>query len=381
MEQKRRYWQQAAGDQNRNYVDLCLKWGVILNGHGLRDPWSEEAAQKMLAIKKDGNSRSRAIAILRRFCEEMKEGDLVVLRMGTSEIHGVGEIVGGYIHDKNFLDIDGWHLPHVRRVRWFWKAENKPKVWDTYTLKQGDTTQEISVNDKTTDMMAWIDSIIPSNRKRSEIPVLPQEKLKKLGESEVGQKLFDYGLGSGSVSDLTRSITDLARLAEWYDNKEYVHSVSEAETVAHLITPLLRALGWTPQKIELERKTKEGRIDVALFKRTPREPENISMIIEAKKLDSACLTAFDQAHAYAHEFPNCRRLVVSNGIRYAVFLREEEDTFSSKPAAYMNLSTLLSSYPIYACEGADEALLYMSNEWQPGLSPKRVGDENEDEEE
>ena len=28
----RNIWQQAAGDTNRDYVALCLKWGVILNG-------------------------------------------------------------------------------------------------------------------------------------------------------------------------------------------------------------------------------------------------------------------------------------------------------------------------------------------------------------
>jgi hypothetical protein len=32
-------WQQAAGDTDRNYVDLCLKWDVILNGPGNAGSW------------------------------------------------------------------------------------------------------------------------------------------------------------------------------------------------------------------------------------------------------------------------------------------------------------------------------------------------------
>lgn len=32
-------WQHAAGDTNRNYVDLCLEWNVILNGPGNPGRW------------------------------------------------------------------------------------------------------------------------------------------------------------------------------------------------------------------------------------------------------------------------------------------------------------------------------------------------------
>ncbi|MBB6698665.1 hypothetical protein [Clostridium algidicarnis] len=40
----------------------------------------------------DGIS-SRKISDLRRFCFDMKDGDIVVLRVGTKEIHGVGVII------------------------------------------------------------------------------------------------------------------------------------------------------------------------------------------------------------------------------------------------------------------------------------------------
>ena len=34
-------WQQASGDTNRDYSDICLNWDVILNGPGHRGPWPD----------------------------------------------------------------------------------------------------------------------------------------------------------------------------------------------------------------------------------------------------------------------------------------------------------------------------------------------------
>ncbi len=32
--QNKKIWQQACGDTDRNYSDVCLEWDVILNGPG-----------------------------------------------------------------------------------------------------------------------------------------------------------------------------------------------------------------------------------------------------------------------------------------------------------------------------------------------------------
>jgi hypothetical protein len=75
----RRLWQIAAGDKDRNYSDLCLHMGVILNGPGYAGAWPKCAD----TLKKDGWS-SKKISDIRRFAEEIKDGDIVVLREGTS---------------------------------------------------------------------------------------------------------------------------------------------------------------------------------------------------------------------------------------------------------------------------------------------------------
>jgi hypothetical protein len=131
-------WQQAAGDNNRNYAELCLRWDVVLNGPGYAGPWPECRD----ALQADQWS-ARKLTDLWRFSEEMRDGDIVVLRIGTATVLGAGEIVGPYQWSDEFGDVDGWDLQHIRRVRWLWHSTTEPKTFDTYALKQGDTTQKL----------------------------------------------------------------------------------------------------------------------------------------------------------------------------------------------------------------------------------------------
>lgn len=85
----------------------------------------------------------RKISILDRFANDMKDGDLVVLRLGTSTILGVGFIVGDYRWSHLFSDIDGWELQHYRRVKLVWKRIRK---FNMYAVKWGDTTQKLNSN-------------------------------------------------------------------------------------------------------------------------------------------------------------------------------------------------------------------------------------------
>jgi hypothetical protein len=149
--EKHQVWQVAAGDTNRNYADLCLEWDVILNGPGSEGRWPDCRE----ALSKDWGLSSRKITDLRRFAEEITDGDIIVLRMGTTDVLGVGIAVGDYLWHEEFGDIDGWDLQHVRRVRWVWKYNGKAQQFDTYSLKLGDTTQKLD-SPKVVD---WIKSL------------------------------------------------------------------------------------------------------------------------------------------------------------------------------------------------------------------------------
>ena len=139
------------------------------------------------------------------------------------------------------------------------------------------------------------------------------------------------------------------RIAKWYRRTD--DNPSEFETVAYLAVPLLRALGWTPQKMAIE----WNNVDVALFNQLPRNDENLSVVVEAKKKDNSCLTALSQAQKR-----KCQRLIVTDGLRYGVYLKKN-DNF--KLYAYFNITELKSAYPIYECYGVKEALKAMTPEW------------------
>ena len=341
--QGKNLWQHAAWDPDHHYVDLCLKWGVILNGPGEEGEWNGGTPYDYLGRKQTD---------LRRFCEEteMKNGDIVVLRIGTNKVYGVG-VVGEYKWCDEFNDVDGWALGHTRRVHWLWRGE---KEFDTYTMKLGDTTQRLDAP----AVRSWLESLeTPDDQVSQSLPDLP-DKSKEVSSDEIAAYLFDKGIASDSIRNLLDQNGEFIRIANWYKGP----SPSEHETVSHLVVPLLRILGWTPQRMALEWK----RIDIALFSRMPRKDEHLSVIVEAKKVGNACLSwAVLQAQGYASTLTNCdcQSLVVTDGLRYGIFTRSEGKEFSRY--AYLNLTRLRNEYPIYECKGAKEAILAMTPEWQP----------------
>ncbi len=86
------------------------------------------------------------------------------------------------------------------------------------------------------------------------------------------------------------------------------------------------------------------------------------IVVEAKKMSASCLSAVSQAEAYAKGKIVCHRLIVTDGLRYGVHVREGKGIF--RLCAYMNLTDLRRAYPIYQCGGAKEALLTMAPEWK-----------------
>ena len=341
----RTIWQQAAGDTDRDYADLCLKWGVILNGPASYGPWPESERDVMR------DRGSRKTEDLRRFCEQMTDGDVVILRQGTSVVCAVGEIVGDRAYHEEFNDVDGWDIGHVRRVRWLWQT---PQKFDTYTLKWGDTTQHLN----SPEVNSWLESLeIPEIIQTHEPVQLPPET-DEVTLNEISEYLFGKGVASASISNLMNEIGEFVRIANWYNREE--QKPSEYETVNYLVVPLLRALGWTPQRMAIE----WNRIDIALFTKLPRNDDFLSVVVEAKKMDASCFSAFAQAQAYAERSKGCTRLIVTDGLRYGVFAREADQTFSARPHAYMNLTRLRRDYPLHECKGAQDALLAMAPEWQ-----------------
>lgn len=345
----RKIWQHASGDTNRNYHKLCFEWGVILFGPGTwgAHPGCEDA------LKANGIKKKKR-KTLERFAERMQDGDLVVLRIGTGTIYGVGEIVGDYEWNDCFRDVDGWDLQHTRRVRWLWIYDGAPKIFKAYALKWGDTTQKLTGE----EVMQWLSELeIPAEKYEQSLKELP-EVGKPVTLDELTEYLYARGISNTSISQVQNQFTELRRIAKWYGKEK--EKPSEAETIAYLISPMLRALGWTPQKMAVEWHN----VDLALFSKLNREDANLSAVVEAKKMGYSCLTAKSQASGYAEGKPNCQRLIVTDGMRYGIYLKENDD-FTLM--AYFNLSDLRDEYAIFQCGGVKEALTLMTPEWRAEL--------------
>jgi hypothetical protein len=344
-------WQIAAGDGDRAYPDICLEWDIILNGPGSLGPWPE-CRTELKTICSD-----RKISDLQRFCVEIKEGDLIVLHVGTQQVFGVGQVVGYYLYSDLFNDLDGWDIGHLRRVKWLWKYKDEPKTFKPYALKFGDTTQLLNPG----EVQEWLAELnIPSLDPSWQPKLLPPEELGEiLDMKNISDYLFDRGIAASSIDKLVQGMDELARIAAWYERSR--EQTSERETVAYLVVPLLRDLGWTPQKMAIEWQ----KVDLALFGNLPRTDSNLAVTVEAKNRGYSVLKAKSQAEWYATQpgREKCLRLIVTDGIRYAIFLRNLEGTFNRKPSAYLNLTGLRKSYPILECKGAREALLLMAADW------------------
>ncbi len=198
----RKIWQQFAGNKDRNYVALCLKWSVILNGPGDYGRWPKCGE----TLRLDGQSEKK-ITDLRRFCgvmkyndlEVMKDNHLVVLKLGTNEVYAVGEIVGDYKYNEEFNDVDGWDIAHVCRVFWLWECEeNNPKKFETYSLKRGDTTQLLS--DSKVDVSRWLEELDVKSVEESE----PLIELPGSGEDNYLDEIPDFLSKKASLPDRFR---------------------------------------------------------------------------------------------------------------------------------------------------------------------------------
>lgn len=336
----RTIWQHAAGDRDHRHSQICFDWDVILSGgpHHLKN--------------------------------EMKKGDIVVLKLGRTTLLGIG-VLGEYERCGAFDDIDGWSLGYTRRVRWLWPPDKERQEYEgeglpDWTFNMG-TTQRLNprstiVQERVIPVLAEFDDLV--DWKGIESFSFPEER--SLTPEDIARFLFERGLASDAIRTLLDRHGSFSRMAKWY--AEGWKSASEHETVCHLVVPLLKVLGWTSQRIALE----FNRVDVALFARLPRDHDSLAAVVEVKKVHEACLPAIRQARDYAVGYPNCSRIIVSDGLRYWIYLRSAREwPDRPKPYAYFNVNRPRSAYPIYGdLKGASEAIYAMTPDYTSTLSSR-----------
>jgi hypothetical protein len=339
--EKRNVWQVGTGSHERSYGDIFLKFSVMAVGPGDRGPYNEKIYSRYGGIS---NS-------LRRFYQNAKKGDLVVLRLGTGQVLALGEIAdGGPVMNEEFGDIDDYHLQHVRRVRWF---PNTAKKFPIRTLG-GQVRTFARVN--ASSVLRWIGRVKVSPKAlHRELKHLPKPSV-SFSSQGLKKELISAGLSVERANKVVTSLNTLRTTAQWYQDEEkrLGKRPSEHETIAYMVIPFLQSLGWARENAAIE----WNGIDVALFDRLPSKDAFLRCVVEAKAFGSSVFRPFEQAVDYARVKgrEHCKRLIVTDGIRYTYFKKQGEEF---KPQAYLNILRMRKHYPLYDCGGAVEAIIGM----------------------
>lgn len=321
-------WQIAAGDAHRDYSDLFLDFGVACVGPGAPGPYFENKD----AYNVKGKWAYRRF--MRPFCEQVEEGHLLAVRGATEEHHyptiaAVGKVTSGYRFDElgRLSDVEGWNLAHHHIVEWHVGAT--PVVVQGISARSSTLHRVVQAADEIRELYdRW-----PARRSRP----LPPAALEITAADRIISILIEDGLPAGQAETIVNTIWKVRRVAGWY--QDHKGDVSEHEIRSFVIIPLLLALGWAEQRIKIEWRHR----DIALFDRPYTAHAQLQILVESKRIDGDLgVRAAAQVARYAHGYPTCRQLLITDGIRYKLS-EQSEDGWA--PVAYINLLRLLDRHP------------------------------------
>lgn len=303
----RTVWQIAAGPVSGSYADIFLRYGVALIGPGDAGRWTPTRDDQ------DFNGSH-----VRRFASEVRIGDVLLLRTGLSRIRAIGVVASDYLYLHQFDDVNGLDLQHGRRVRWCELPEEYDFGWPVFGASPAKLSR-VS-NEDVVDFVRRFLHSPPNDWQEAPLPLLPVEEPPL---EDVPEPLADL---VAQAADLSSFVGDRQRFGEL---------PSEDEMISHFVVPFFRALGWPPERIGVKWRY----IDVVVFERLPRSPENCRFVIEAKRLGMGAEGALDQAKGYLETLGVSCDVLVTDGIRYRLYAAGAD--FNS--VGYANLARLKRS--------------------------------------
>jgi len=350
-------WQIASGDGHRKYTNLFLEHDVMFLGPGKYGPYNEEVYKALVDHKILSGQR---LGMIRSIATKVRQGDIVLLR-DAYRVASIGVVEKAeYEYDNTFDDVFGWDLQHTRRVIWqrhldkelaniqkeqplFWRAKQIP----TFTRVKDDTILE---------------PVKHLFKKTTERPIkpMPAKLPKSLTLEELGEELFSKGLPNEAVDKVILAIQRQRRLAKWYDEygKRSVRP-TEQEVVAHMILPMLLALGWSEQLLAVE----WHKIDLAAFLCTPTTAENCCLVCEAKGLEHALQQkVFTQAINYTDKLKlnNCKKILLTDGIRLYLYQKLKNGEWDKTPFGYLNIKLIRTNHIAPADTNAVDTIMALT---------------------
>jgi hypothetical protein len=333
-------WQIASGDSARNYSHLFLNHDVMFMGPGRFGPWDKAI---YTSKAKEGLVSKSDLAAFRSWDERVAEGDIVLLRYGYRVI-SIGLIADAEFHSMDqFDDVFGWDLQHTMRVTWqehlHRKLEDIQSKRDIFaSRKQIPTFTAVSHRETLDQVEHLFSDLRPRPLKR-----LPEPIPKPLALDELGEALFARGIPNEAVDRLILAIQRQRRLTKWYETQRKSSGrPTEHEVVAHMLLPILIALGWSEQLLAIEWK----KIDLAGFWGTPTTPERCALVCEAKIMGHGLQNnVLDQAIGYTEKLKltQCKKVVMTDGIRLYIYERKMRK-WNRDPAGYLNITKIRTNH-------------------------------------
>ena len=356
-------WQIAAGDPGRDYSKLFIKHDLMLIGPGRFGPYTEETRQEFrLRTLSEGFSEHK-VGQIRAFCTMVSPGDVVLLRTGH-RVKAVGLVHNSeYEHRKDFDDVYGWDLQHMRRVMWQDQiASRLASIQDDRRevfghMKEIPTLTRV-MDRKVLEVFEPLFELC-HERKLRDLPPPPSDVL---DSEKIGTLLFAKGLPNEFVDRTLLALQRQKRLARWYEGLgKRASRPREHEVVAHMVLPLLLALGWSEQLLAVE----WNRIDLAAFAETPTDAGTCVLVCEAKELGHGLQDIFDQARRYVStlKMARCKKILLTEGQRLYVYQKDGEN-WGDEPAGYINVHRIRENHIAPAGTNAIETIV--------ALTPMRI---------
>lgn len=344
-------WQIACGEKGRRYQRLFLDHDVMILGPGRFGPYARRLYEENPDARAEGLGK---ITYIRQLATKVHPGDLVLLRHGY-KVLAIGVVDSEYFHSTAFDDVYGWDLEHCRRVIWqrqhddsLRRLQSKASLFDD--RKQIPTFTRVKharILDPIRDLLAQI-----TQRPLNDIPETPPPPLTP---EQLSDALFQEGLGYDACLHVERAIRKLRGLLDWYNKERSPGRPTEHEVVAHMILPLMLALGWSEQLLALEWK----KIDLAVFTHTPTDTTTCGLVCEAKGMGRPLQETVEQAVRYCetNTLEHCRKILVADGGYFSLY-RKVAGAWEAEPSGYVSLRKLRRHYLLP--KGADAVKTLMA---------------------
>lgn len=354
-----RIWQIAAGEPGRYYDGLFVNHDVMFLGSGDYGDFGSQRSEYERAVGAERETALR-IGMIRAFFEDVQAGDVILMRKGRL-VPAIGVAhEEGYRWDETFDDVYGWDLQHTRRVVWQDRLQD-----ELMELQDGRHGGPVFGDRKQTPMFtrvyekAIVRRLAPLLERLDTRDLRPRPEVPKpLTPEALGEHLFAKGLANRTVDEVLAAIQRQRRLAQWYRKQpSKAYRRTEHEVVAHMVLPLLLALGWSEQLLAVEWQ----RVDLAAFSGTPTTSDRCVLVCEVKASGHGLQNVLDQAIRYVRslKLDGCRRILLTEGTRFYLFDRKGE-SWSSSLTGYVNVEKVRTSNVAPLGSNGIEAILALT---------------------